>query len=219
MANGPASSSIWIRSGYNSSRSSKPGASGIGPRMVAQADSRLSPEMGFCNHVTAPAENVAFRARSAIRVGATNTIRLSPPCSRISKAARWPSREGMSSESTTSSGSRRMYSSTAWSPSSHTSTLKFRVLNRLERRNEDIGLLSTISTVGAASSSISVTKPMPINPTQGAMTHQTTATLPRFQPQLTSLQPGRLGVERRFRESLRSEPVLLHADDGVEVLE
>ena len=96
--------------------------------------------------------------------------------------------------------------------------MKLRVLNKLESRSEDIGLLSTISTVGAASSSISVTKPMPINSTQRAVTHQTTATLPRFRPQLTSLRLERLEAVRRFRESLRSGPAPPRVDGDVVVL-
>ena len=164
------------------------------PRMVFQTASKLSLETGFCNQATAPAEYVALRARSAIREGATKTMRLSPPCSLISNAAKWPSNEGMSRERTTSSGSKRMYSSTAWSPSSQSSTLKFRVLKRLVSRMDDMGLLSTMRTVGADSSSTSVTNPMPINPTQRATTHQSTATLPRLRVELIGLQPGRLEV-------------------------
>ena len=143
-------------------------------------------------------------ASSAIRDGATKTMRCSPPCSRISSAARCPSRDGMSRDNTTSSGSSRMYSSTAWSPSSQSATLKFRVLNRLERRMEDIGLLSTMSTVGAASSSTSVTKPMRIKTTQHAMTHQTTAILLRFRAELKDPPPARPEVSRRFLEQRRS---------------
>ena len=177
----------------------------MAPKMVFQTASKLSPETGFCNHATAPAENVAFRATSAMRAGATKTMRLSPPCSLISRAARCPSREGMSRERTTSSGSRRMYSSTAWSPSSQSSTLKLRVLKRLVRRMDDMGLLSTTSTVGADSSSTSVTNPMPINPTQPAITHQSTAILPRPERELRGLRRDRLWVGRRFPGSLRSE--------------
>ena len=86
---GPSSCSGFIRSiGYNSSKSSKPGASGIGPSMVSHCSSRTVEVIGFCNHATAPAENCASAASFASRLGATNMILASPPCSLISSAAK-----------------------------------------------------------------------------------------------------------------------------------
>ena len=44
--------------------------------------------IGFCNNATAPAENCASAASFARRLGATNMILASPPCSLISSAAK-----------------------------------------------------------------------------------------------------------------------------------
>ena len=132
---GPSSSSGFTRSiGYNSSRSSNPGASGIAPSIVDQFSSIMVEVIGFCNHATAPAENAASLAKVARRFGATKTIRASPPCSRISNAAICPSSEGISRDIRTNSGSILMYSSTALSPSWQTSMLKSLILKILVRR-------------------------------------------------------------------------------------
>ena len=121
----PSSSSGFILSmGYNSSKSSRPGASGIGPRIVSHFSSNTDAVTGFCSQATAPAENFASAATFASLLGATKTILASPPCSRISSAVRWPSRDGISRDITTSSGSKVMYSSTALSPSWQISILK-----------------------------------------------------------------------------------------------
>ena len=126
--NGGSSGALFSLSGYNSSISAKPGASGIGPRISAQASSTIFRLTGASSIATAPAENAASLAKSDSRLGAVKTILDSPPCSLISSAAKCPSREGMSRASTTNSGSKRIYSSTAKSPSSHTSILKSFVL-------------------------------------------------------------------------------------------
>ena len=65
--------------GCNSSRSSRPGASGIGPRMVSHFSSREVSVNGFSNHATAPAEWDASSASSLRRRGARKTILQSPP--------------------------------------------------------------------------------------------------------------------------------------------
>ena len=149
----------------------------MGPKTRDQTDARPSAETGFSSQATAPAEYAASRASEAMRRGAMKTTRSSPPCSRISRAAKWPSNDGRSRERSTNSGSIRMYSSTAWSPSSQMTTLKFLALKRLANRWVDMGLLSTRRTVGAAVSSTSETKPMGINHRQDGPAHQTTATL------------------------------------------
>ena len=104
-------------SGYRLSKSANPGASGIGPRTVSQILSKSAVMTGFWSHATAPAEYAASAANCAWRFGATKIILPSPPCSLISKAAKWPSNEGMSKDKTTNSGSNLIYSSTALSPS------------------------------------------------------------------------------------------------------
>ena len=93
------------------SRSCNPGA-GYRPKDHVPNDSIAEAVMGFSTQPIAPAECVASWANLACFFGAENKILQSLPCSLISRAARWPSREGMSNERTTSSGS-SMYSSTA----------------------------------------------------------------------------------------------------------
>ena len=117
------SGSIISSTGWISSKSARPGASGIGPRTIGQMVSIEDAVMGFSIHPIAPAEYVASCANFACLFGARNKIRQSLLFSLISNAAKWPSIEGISSANTTNSGSILMYSSTALSPSSHTAML------------------------------------------------------------------------------------------------
>ena len=57
---GPSSSSTFIRSsGYNWSKSSNPGASGIGPKICSHFSSKEDADIGFSKQATAPADNAA----------------------------------------------------------------------------------------------------------------------------------------------------------------
>ena len=108
-----------------------------------------------------PAENVAFRATSAVRSDEHDW--LSPPCSLISRAARCPSRDGMSRERTTSSDPSNVLVH-GFVPASQSSTLKFRVLNQVAQPHGRHGVVVNNEHGWCDSSSTSV--PVPCQSTQ-----------------------------------------------------
>ena len=88
IGKGGNSGILFSLSGYSSSMSAKPGASGIGPRISDHASSTIFLLTGASNTATAPAEKAASFAKSDNLLGAVKTILDSPPCSLISSAAK-----------------------------------------------------------------------------------------------------------------------------------
>ena len=115
---GGASSSS---SGYSSSRSASPGASGIGPLIIIHFCSISDLVMGVVRTATAPEEYAASFAFSNLDLLTTKIILASGSLSRISNAATCPSMVGRFSPKNTSLGFNLMYRSTARSPSSQIS--------------------------------------------------------------------------------------------------